>query len=105
MQRSFSKKKLYDLRKHFKKRMRTRFNLELNRFDLRELIEYFQQHRVFIRKESNMKSWWFLHHRNRRMFLLYDNHRNEFITVYTLRMMIESSELKNLSFDPSNYKT
>jgi len=105
MKQGYSKSKLYDLRKHFKKRLNARFNIRLNRFGLRDLLEEFKLKGQFVRKESNLKSWWYLKYQDKDLFLLYDNQRDEFITVYTLKMMIASSEFKKIPFDSNVYKT
>ncbi len=94
-----------DLRSHFKKKLKYRFGVILNRFEYRDFLEYVKTHAVTVRKETNMKVWVYLRAFNNDLYILYDTHREECITVYTKKIMIESSTLKNIEFNPSDYST
>jgi len=95
--------KTYALRTHFKKNMSKRFNLQLNRFELKELHSIFNKSARFIMKDTNMKHWYYLTYKCNNLVILYDTSRKEFITVYTMRMFILSCDAKNIPFYPQDY--
>ena len=90
MKRGFSKLKVYDLRKHFKKRLRERFGISLNRYEYKALLEVLKEEGQFYKKDTNRKYWYLLTYKGYDMYLLYDISRNECITVYTEQMIIEN---------------
>lgn len=78
---------------HAKRRAKERYDLSLNRHDLRKLIKLVQACKgIFIRKRSNRVSNWLINYQGKDLLVSYDKIRKTIITFLPLESMPDSVE-------------
>jgi catabolite regulation protein CreA len=74
--------KKYDQRIHFKKRVKQRYDLEINRFVYQQLVDQIQDGQAeFIQKQSNRISVFWVMYDDIRIRVIYDKSRKTLVTA------------------------
>lgn len=82
--------KLQSQRIHAKRRIEQRFGIQINRHDIREIVNLIQTNRAkFIEKQSNSRSLFSLVFKDNLLYVIYDKTRKNICTFLTEEMIKE----------------